>query len=117
MKNTKKVADQLLAVVGRIIDVGQNLNAVTSSMLDAADNAAVDARNLDRASDCRRICRSFGKVCSKGPAWPGPGKNLRVRHLHRTQEYPYLILDVRYEKVRDATQPILSFAATQTRQG
>jgi hypothetical protein len=39
MKNNKKVADQLLAVTGRIIGVGQDLHAVTSSMLDAADNA------------------------------------------------------------------------------
>jgi hypothetical protein len=50
MKNTTKLANQLLAVVGRIIDVGQDLNAITSSMLDAVDNAVVDVRGLDSAS-------------------------------------------------------------------
>jgi hypothetical protein len=39
MKNNKKLADQLLAVTGRIIGVGQDLNAITSSMLDAAGDA------------------------------------------------------------------------------
>jgi hypothetical protein len=64
MKNTKKVADQLLAVVGRIIGVGHNLNAITSSMLDAADNAAVDARGLDHASDILAWAGWTGEVTS-----------------------------------------------------
>jgi hypothetical protein len=53
MKNTKKkVADQLLAVLGRLIDVGQDLNAITSSMHEALSKAAAgDARDLDHGAD------------------------------------------------------------------
>ena len=42
-----KVAEQLLAAAGKIIDVGQELNAITYCMLDVADNAEVDDHDLD----------------------------------------------------------------------
>jgi hypothetical protein len=56
MKNTEfekkvnQVAERLLAAAGKIIDVGQDLNAITSGMLDVAHNAEADARGLDHAS-------------------------------------------------------------------
>jgi hypothetical protein len=42
----QRIAEQLLAAVGKIINVGQDLNAITSCMLDVADNAEVDDREL-----------------------------------------------------------------------
>jgi hypothetical protein len=52
MKNTdiNKVAEKLLAAAGKIIDVGQDLNAITSRILDVAKNAEADDRGLDHAS-------------------------------------------------------------------
>ena len=56
MKNTefeKKVnqaAEKLLAAAGKIIDAGRKLNAITSCMLDVANNTEADDRSLDHAS-------------------------------------------------------------------
>jgi hypothetical protein len=42
-----KIARQLLAAVGKIGDVVQDLNGITRCMLDLADHADADGRNLD----------------------------------------------------------------------
>jgi len=51
MKNTdiNKVAEKLLAAAAKIITVGQDLNAITSCMLDVAHNAEADDGSLDHA--------------------------------------------------------------------
>lgn len=53
MKNTKKtkekIAGQLVAVLGRLVDIGKDLNTITSSLLDTLNNAIAcgDGRDLD----------------------------------------------------------------------
>ena len=49
-QNFKKVTDQLLAAAGKIIDTGQDLNAITSCLINAARNAGSDQPALGNAS-------------------------------------------------------------------
>jgi len=42
----RKLAGQLLAAMDKIINVGRDLNAITSCMLDVADSAQADNRDL-----------------------------------------------------------------------
>jgi hypothetical protein len=45
--SVQKIAGQVLAAVDKIIDVGRDLNAITSCMVDVADNAQADDGDLD----------------------------------------------------------------------
>jgi hypothetical protein len=67
MKNTdinkvNKAAEKLLAAAAKISDVGKGLNAITSCMLDVADNAEADDHGLDRASHILAWAGSSGDL-------------------------------------------------------
>jgi hypothetical protein len=66
MKNIDihKVAEKLLAAAAKISDVGKGLNAITSCMLDVADNAEADDRGLDHASRILAWAGSTGDLAS-----------------------------------------------------
>jgi hypothetical protein len=65
MKNTNKLADQLLAVLGRMIDIVKDLNAVTTSMLDALNEAAAgDGCDLDYRTTILEWARRLRDISS-----------------------------------------------------
>jgi len=55
--NVLKIAGQLLAAMDKILNMGRDLNAITSCMLDVADSAEADNRDL-----------AHGRTLSPGPA-------------------------------------------------
>ena len=66
MKNTdiNKITEKLLEAAGKISAVGQNLNAITSCMLDVANNTEADDRGLDHASRILAWAGSTGDLTS-----------------------------------------------------
>lgn len=58
------VAEQLLTAAGKVIDAGQDLNAVRACMLHSADNAKADARGLNHACHILAWASWMGDITS-----------------------------------------------------